>query len=131
MESSSFLFCEQNQKPKIRFCIQKEKWEQVILTANKRSFGEGFPPILRNLDRVFCFCHRIGGISLILSMLHDLRNVIPLKSVEHVEKIVSTWDTSLWHFCREISHQFCVVLHQYPKTPKPPLLFICKFSGRF
>ena len=64
------------------FCDQLEKSEKNVLTAQKWNSGKGFPPVIGNFDDLFFFCLRNPGISLILGMLYNLRNIIRLKGIK-------------------------------------------------
>ena len=89
----------------------KRRW----LTRNKRNTVQDVPPVIREFNSLFCFGHWCRLVALITRMSDQLCKIFSMKSIENIEEVLSIWNSTLRHFCWEVTLQLLVFSHHRPE----------------
>ena len=85
-----------------------EGWHWYLLRQIRHGL-ELLLPVLGHLDGLSLHALSLRGHALLVGVAHDLREVVRVKRVEHVEEVHPRGALALWKLIREVLHELGVL----------------------
>ena len=86
-------------------------------------------PVRADVDRLLLHGLALGGHALLVGVEHDLREVVGVDGVEHIEEVLSGWAFADWVFVREVAVHVRVLLEFGPERLHGELVVVRHLDG--